>query len=136
MKKMSTANQQTFLDITALVLRLLVACLMLTHGLPKLSKLMAGGEIKFPDPIGVGSAFSLGLAVFAEVICSILIGIGLFTRWATLPLIITMLVAVLIVHAEDPIAKKEEALLYFAIYLAILLIGSGKFAIDYLIKKR
>lgn len=133
---MSAAKQQTFLDTTALLLRVLVACLMLTHGLPKLSKLLAGGEIKFPDPLGVGSAVSLGLTVFAEVICSILIGIGLATRWATVPLMITMLVAVFVIHAEDPIAKKEEALLYFAIYAAILFIGSGKFAIDYFIKKK
>jgi putative oxidoreductase len=136
MKKMSASKQQNLLDITALILRVLVAALMLTHGLPKLSKLLAGGEIKFPDPLGVGSAFSLGLTVFAEVFCSILIGIGLFTRWATVPLIITMLVAVLIVHAGDPFKDKEEALLYFAIYVAILFIGSGKYAIDYLFKKK
>jgi putative oxidoreductase len=91
---------------------------------------MEGGEIKFGDPIGLGPGISLGLAVLAEFACAILVGIGLFTRWATIPLIITMSVAAFVVHAQDPFGYQEKALLYLLIYISILIFGPGKYSID------
>jgi len=78
----NTETNEGFLNLIILIVRLSVAALMITHGLPKLSKLLAGGEIQFADPFGLGPALSLVLVVFAEFFCSILIGIGLGTRLA------------------------------------------------------
>ena len=121
-------------DIAALVLRLAGGGLMLTHGIPKLMKVL-GGDLSFGDPIGIGAAPSLLLTVFAEVICAFLVLIGFKTKWASVPLLITMLVAALIVHGADPLGKKELALLYFAIYLVLFAIGGGKFSVDRLVKR-
>jgi putative oxidoreductase len=109
---------------------------MLTHGYPKLMKLLAGGEIRFADPFALGMTFSLVLTVFAEFFCSILIGFGFGTRLATIPLIITMLVAAFIAHGDDPFGKKEMALLYIVVYVFLLFAGSGKFSVDYLISRK
>ncbi len=117
-------------DWGKLILRLGLGGFMLGHGWPKLMKLLAGGEIAFADPIGLGPTFSLVLAVFAEFVCAILLIIGYKTRWAAIPLIITMLVAGLIVHGDDPWGKKEFALLYAVGYIAIALLGAGKYSID------
>ena len=103
---------------------------MLTHGFPKLMKLLAGGEIKFADPIGLGMGFTLFLAVFSEFLCSILIGIGLATRLATLPLMATMAIAVFVSHADDPFGSKEKALLYLLMFVVIFLAGPGKYSVD------
>jgi putative oxidoreductase len=130
-----TGTGEKYLDILVLVLRITVAAFMLTHGGPKLSKLLAGGEIQFADPLGLGPALSLGLAVFAEFFCSLLIGIGLGTRLAAIPLMITMLVAAFISHGPDPFRQKEMALLYFLFYLALLVIGSRKYSFDYLMTR-
>lgn len=136
MKKLfQTGTSDEYLNILILVLRIAVAAFMITHGAPKLSKLLAGGEIKFGDPIGLGPALSLFLAVFAEFICSLLIGIGLGTRLAAIPLMFTMLVAAFISHGPDPFRQKEMALLYFLLYLAMLVIGSRKYSFDYLISR-
>lgn len=136
MKKLfQTGTSDEYLNILILVLRIAVAAFMITHGAPKLSKLLAGGEIKFGDPIGLGPALSLSLAVFAEFICSLLIGIGLGTRLAAIPLMFTMLVAAFISHGPDPFRQKEMALLYFLLYLALLVIGSRKYSFDYLISR-
>lgn len=124
------------MNIVILALRITVAVFMITHALPKINKLLAGGEIQFPDPIGVGPTFSLALAVFAEFFCSILIGIGLVTRLASVPLIITMAVAAFIVHATDPLKGKELALIYLILYIILFIIGSGKFSVDYLITRK
>jgi len=131
-----TGTNETYLDLLSLVLRVSIAAFMLTHGLGKLNLLFSGNEIQFPDPIGLGATFSLGLTVFAEVVCSILIGLGLATRLASIPLIITMLVATFIIHGADPFAKKEFALLYLLIYLVVLVVGGRKFSLDYLLQKK
>ena len=51
----------------------------------------------FSDPLGIGNEISYLLAVFAEVVCAALVVVGLFTRWAVIPLLVTMLVAAFIV---------------------------------------
>ena len=94
-----TGTREEALDILVLFIRIAIAVFMIQHGLPKLSKLLAGGEIRFGDPIGLGPTFSLILVVFAEFFCSILLGIGLGTRLATLPLMVTMFVAAFVLFA-------------------------------------
>ncbi len=116
--------------IGKLILRLTMGGLMLTHGIPKLKMLFSGGEIQFPDPLGIGPTASLVLTVFAEFLCAALIVIGFKTKWATIPLFITMIVAGLIFHWSDPWSKKELAIIYALGYLTIYLIGPGKYSID------
>jgi len=131
-----TGTKENYIDLLSLVLRVSVAAFMLTHGIGKLNLLFSGNEIQFPDPIGLGATFALSLTVFAEVLCSILIGLGLLTRFASIPLIMTMLVATFVIHGADPFAKKEFALLYLLIYLAVFVLGSGKYSLDYLLQKK
>jgi len=118
------------INFILLLLRITVGVLMLTHGVGKFIHLFGSEPIKFPDPIGLGATTSLALATFAEVLCSILLIIGLITRLATIPLIITMLVAAIIVHADDGFGRQELPLFYAATYLAIAIAGAGKFSLD------
>ncbi|WP_240676059.1 DoxX family protein [Botryobacter ruber] len=123
-------------DLALLVVRVSVAGLMLAHGLPKLEMLISGNPAEFPALFGLSAASSLALAVFAEVVCSVLILVGLGTRLATIPLIITMLVAAFYIHGADPFAKKELAILYLIPYVMLFLTGSGKYALDYLLQHK
>jgi putative oxidoreductase len=123
-------------SLATLVLRLTFGGLMLMHGWPKLQKLMAGGEIQWADPIGLGPGFSLGLTVIAEFLCAILVLVGLGTRFAAIPLAIVMLVASQIVHRSDPWGEKEHSLLYLGGYLAILMLGGGKYSLDGMIGRK
>lgn len=132
-KILKTKYDTPQVDVVLFILRIGVAAFMLTHGIPKLQMLFSGGEIQFPGVMGLSPAISLGLAVFAEVVCSVLILIGLGTRLATIPLIITMLVAVFMIHANDSFANQELGLLYLFLYLPLLILGSGKFSLDGLI---
>ncbi len=122
-------------NLVLLVIRLGAGGMMLTHGIPKIGRLLGEGPVKFADPFGLGPELSLGLAIFAEVICSILVMVGFKARLATIPLIITMLTAALYAHWEDPFSKKELPLLYICTFLGILAFGAGKFAIDNFLKK-
>lgn len=135
MKKLLLNSKPIHKDAGLLVLRVFVGITMLaSHGWGKMLKLMAG-DTSFADVLGLGETASLVLAVFAEVICSAFLALGLFTRATLIPLIITMLVAVFIVHADDPFSKKEFGLLYLIPYITLLLTGPGKFSLDKLISK-
>lgn len=116
-------------DLGLLILRVSFSVLMLTHGVPKLSKLFIS-PIAFPDPLGVGSGLSLVLTLIGELIAPIFIIIGFKTKIAAIPAAITMFVAAFVVHFNDPIETKEKALLYFFAFFVILLAGSGKFSVD------
>ncbi|WP_250631200.1 DoxX family protein [Rhodoflexus caldus] len=118
--------------IALLVLRVGFGLLMLPHGLAKWQRLSAG-ETSFADPIGIGEYPSLLLAVFAEVICSVLLTLGLLHRLALLPLIILTAVAAFIVHAQDALDVKEHALLYLFAYLPMWWLGAGKYSLDALL---
>ena len=60
---------------------------------------------------------------------------GLGTRLATIPLIITMLVAVFIVYGAAGFDKKEMGLLFLLVYVFLLVCGPGKYSIDHLISR-
>lgn len=128
-------NQPAFIDLSLLLVRLAAGGLMFTHGFGKLQKLV-NGNFEFGDPIGLGPEISLGLTVFAEILCAFLVLVGFFTRLATIPLIITMLVAVFIVHGDHDFGKKELGLFFLINYLVIFLSGAGKYSLDKLILKK
>ena len=114
----------------ALLLRAGIGLMMaFGHGWPMFTNFteIAPG---FPDPIGIGSNLSLSLAIFAEWFCSILLVLGFMTRLATVPLILTMLVAILGVHAGEGFAEKEKALLYLSGYLVLAGMGAGRSSLD------
>ena len=75
-------------------------------------------------------------AVFCEVVCAVLLIVGLLTRPASLGLVFTMAVAGFVVHGADPLfmgggPSKEPALLYLAAYLLLLFTGPGRYSLDH-----
>jgi putative oxidoreductase len=117
-------------EVGLLLIRLLSGSMMLTHGIPKIGRLLGDGPVKFADPFGLGPEISLVMVIFAEIGCAGLVMIGFKTRWATIPLMITMLVAAFYAHWADPFGKKELPLLFFTAFLSILISGPGKFSLD------
>ncbi|GAA4411815.1 DoxX family protein [Nibrella viscosa] len=112
-----------------LLLRILLTGFMLTHGLPKLIKII-NGNMAFGDPLGIGSGPSLVLATLAEVGCSLLILIGFQTRFAILPIAFTMLVAAFMANAGKPFGDRELPLLYLLLYATLFFTGPGKYSVD------
>lgn len=122
-------NSSPVKDIGLAFFRISISAMMLVHGLPKFQKLIAG-DFEFGDPIGIGAAPSLFLAVIGEFVCPILVIIGYKTKLASIPPVVTMLVAGFIVHSADPFGSKEKALLYLVAFITIALLGPGKYSID------
>lgn len=117
-------------DLGKLLLRVVPGGIMLLdHGWPKLASF---GEMMdtFADPIGLGPGLSLGLIVFAEVVCALMVTLGLWTRLSTIPLIIGMAVITFITHGDDILGKGESGLIYLMVFVGIFLIGGGRFSLD------
>jgi putative oxidoreductase len=119
-------------DLALLVLRVwLGLTLLLNHGLDKLLT-FSEKSAHFPDPLGVGHTFSLGLAVFGEVVGSALLVVGLLGRFAAISVIILMSVAFIFVHQHALSGEHsgELAFVYLAGAVALYLAGPGRFSID------
>ncbi|WP_330442826.1 DoxX family protein [Flavobacterium sp. C4GT6] len=133
-----TTRDKRLYNFVLFLIRITIALFMLTHGLKKIDLLLSNEPIQFADPFGIGATASLMLTVFAEVVCSALLILGLATRLAVLPLIITMVVAVFMIHGSDGFERQELGSIYLMVYVLLLITGSGKYSLDHLIcrKKR
>lgn len=129
LNKFLKAESQKTTALGLLVLRLGMGIPMLTHGIGKAMNFSHMSEM-FVDPFGISNMGALYLVIFAELVCAILVAIGLFTRLAAIPVIITMATAGFIVHAADPWQRKELAFVYLFGFIAILIAGPGKYSLD------
>ena len=150
---MEAERTEVSASIGLLLLRLGIGGYLITHGWGKLQMLLAGGAETFGDPIGLGSTLSLLLVTTSEFLCALLIVLGLATRLAAVPVVITMAVAAFVIHAGDPWTmeaaanaffsgasktwfSKEPALLYLIPFLSLVFTGGGKISLDGLIAMR
>ncbi len=103
------------------------------HGREKLHMLlnMEDKGAKF-FMIVVSGRVSLGLTVFAEVVCAGLLIVGLFGRFAALALTITMGVALYKVHHLQVTGANsgELALVYLMAFTTLFCTGPGAFSLD------
>jgi putative oxidoreductase len=117
-------------NIGLLLLRIVFCGAMIYgHGLGKLNKLIAG-NFKFSDPIGIGEAPTLFLAVFSEFIAPIFILIGFKSKFFSFFPAATMFVAAFVVHLSDPFSRMEKAILFLAVFVFFMISGPGKYSID------
>lgn len=119
-----------------LLLRLTVAGLMLFHGV---AKIMHPGSLEFIGSslsnAGMPSAIAYGVYI-GEVIAPLMVIAGFHARIGALILVVNMIFATMLVHTGDIFSLSQHggwAIELQAFYLlgglAIVLLGSGKYAI-------
>ena len=135
MKKLLSAKYSVnAVNAALLLLRLGVGILMMNHGYDKLVH-FSKYQSEFMNFLGMGRTLSLALVVFAEFFCSLFLILGLFTRFATIPLIITMCVIIFKLNNGYIFGDAELPALYLAGYLVLLLVGPGRVSVDSMIGK-
>ncbi|MCM1109490.1 MAG: DoxX family protein [Clostridium sp.] len=122
-------------SLVMLVARVSFGLLLLWHGLAKWNNFQELSLV-FPDPLGIGSDWSVILAIFAEVICAVACVAGLFFRLALLPMIFTMGMAYFVIHAGDPFAAKELPLAYMIAFILMWVAGPGRLSLDALMGRQ
>lgn len=126
-------------SVPLLFLRLVLAYGFLNPAKMKVSNI--DGIISWFESINIPlPALNAYLATGTEVLGVILLTLGLGTRFISIPLIITMIVAILTVHLGNGFEAGSngfEIPLYYIIMLFTLLVyGSGKFSLDHLLNKK
>ena len=124
-------------NLAILILRLGIGFMFILHGWPK----FIGGPEKWIN-LGEYGMNSIGIyfaplfwgfmAAFAEFFGGIHLILGLFTRFFSLLLFITMLVAMM-THISNGIMDASHAIESSIIFLSLFLMGAGKYSLDYII---
>ena len=95
------------------------------------------GELRaFPDPLGIGHAPSFVMALGAEAVCSLFVAVGLTTRLASLPIVLTMLMVLVLGSLGYEGADVQSALLYGLPYIVLVCTGPGRWSLDHLLRAR
>jgi putative oxidoreductase len=117
------------------------AVLFLRHGWEKQPAYWAQFLTRFPDPIGIGSHPSFFIAFVSDFVCSILLLIGLGTRWAALYSMANISVAWVFIHhfvffGKAPGSDHGELMvLYLGALLTLVIAGPGAACIDRVLVK-
>ena len=128
----------TYPEMAKLILRLSVGWVFIYHGSQKLfggfggpgvegfGKWLSSIQIPYPE-------VSAWLASGSEFFCGLALVLGIYARWATLPLIVVMLVAIIYVHGANGFNISQKGFEYnfilIAALLTIFLQGPGKWGI-------
>ncbi|MEM5294092.1 DoxX family protein [Burkholderia sp. JPY481] len=126
MKRPDTSNAA---DVALLFLRVSASVLLLiVHGLPKV--LHIGAQLgAIEDPLHLGSAFTLAFAIFAEVVCPVLMIVGVFTRLAALPILVVTVVALTLVHPDWSLEQAQFAWMLLILFGTVAIGGAGRYRI-------
>ena len=128
-KFFSTKYSKGAFNLGMLILRIATGLLLASHGYAKLINFNSL-RYKFMNFVHLGSTASLSLIIFAELICGILLILGLFTRLACIPIIIGMGVVVFVASHGQIFDAGERGMVYLAATLTILLCGPGRISVD------
>lgn len=121
------------------VLRVVVGIVFLVHGGQKLFVWGFGGVAGFLGQVGIPAPMLAAVVVtLVELLGGLALLLGLFTRWAAIPLAINMAVAILTVHLQAGFFLPngyEFALTLLAANVALALLGGGEASVDRLLTK-
>ena len=123
-------NESRHQDLGLLFLRVSGAVFLLwVHGLPKLLDYTAQLQL-IEDPFHLGANLKLILAIFAEVLCPLLIIAGVLVRLACLPILAVLLIAMVVVHPEWTLLEGQFGWLLLIMFTTLLISGPGRLVLS------
>ena len=132
------ARRPMCFDLALLLLRLMMAAVFIYHGSQKLFGAFEGpgmeGWTGFVGQLGAPVApVAAWASALTEFVGGILVGIGLFTRLAAIPMVLNMLVAIGMVHIGAFTLDKngmEYALTLAVVLTSLIIVGPGRWSVD------
>lgn len=122
------------------VLRVTVGIVFLVHGGQKLFVFGFAGVAGFLGQGGIPAPMLAGVVLTAvEFLGGLALVLGVFTRWAAIPLAFSMLVAIVTVHLRAGFFLPdgyEFALTLLAANVALAMLGSGEASLGRLLERR
>ncbi len=134
-----TKRLSDFQDLPLLLMRLILAYGFYGPAMMKLNDVSAIADwftnIGIPAP-----TLNAYLATYTELLGTLFLLIGFSTRFISIPLMITMLVAIKTVHWENGFNASDNGyeipLYYLVMLITLFFSGAGRISVDYLIRKK
>lgn len=129
----------TMIDIGLLIIRLVIGALFIGHGAQKLFGWFGGYGLKgtggWFESIGMKPGVTMALfAGLTELIGGLLFALGLLTPIAGIMIAVTMLIAIVKVHAPNGLWATSNGYEYnltlLVVAVGIALIGAGQYSLD------
>lgn len=126
-------------DIPLLLMRLILAYGFYGPAIMKLNDV--GAIAEWFNSIGIPApTLNAYLATYTEITGALFLLLGFATRFITIPLMVTMLVAIKTVHWQNGFEASENGfeipLYYIVMLITLFFSGPGKLSVDYLINGR
>ena len=126
-------------DLTLLLFRIILVIGFYSPAMMKVKNLEGVaewfGSMSYPFPM-----VSAILAMTTEVLGIVLLTLGFGTRVIALPMMFVMVVAIFTTHISNGFAAGDNGfeipLYYFLMLFALVVYGSGKFSLDYLLDRK
>jgi putative oxidoreductase len=129
-KLLSTSYSSGAFNFALLVQRVVTGLLLLIgHGLPKIQNFSELSR-NFYDPFRISHRGSLILVILAELFCSMLLVLGLFTRIVAFIIVINLSVAVFIYNSGQPLKAVDLGAIYLTSIFTIMIVGPGRISVD------
>jgi putative oxidoreductase len=109
--------------------------LIYVHGLKKLGIGVAEAEV-IPNPLGFPEGLNNFIAIAGNVYLPVLVIFGLFTRLAALPALAITATGYFAMHFNDDPMVRDVPFMYATSMLLIVLLGGGKYSLDYVLVKK
>jgi putative oxidoreductase len=127
-----TAN---YFHLTMFLFRVIVSLeLIIVHGLKKVGIGVSEAEL-IPNPLHLPQHLNEYFAIGVNLIAPVFIIMGLLTRLAIIPVLAVILTDFFVLPWNDALLVNDVPFIYSAIFLLILILGPGKYSIDYFINK-
>jgi putative oxidoreductase len=121
-------------DNGLLIVRVFTTIMLYQHGKELFDSKQMADLVSFLSEKKIPSILTYAAKVI-ELAGSLLIAVGLFTRFITPPLMITM-AGVIYTMNDGDIFNGELPFLYILIFLTLFFVGSGKLSLDYFLFDR
>ena len=134
MNKLLFNNNKVFEDLSLLLLRIFMGVTFLIYATKKVQGfdnyvILFSDKLDLPFPL-----LNLYLVMAVEGLGGLLLILGLFTRFISIPLIITMITALFLVNLNNGFAASsfgvEVPLAYISILFVLFSLGAGKLSFD------
>lgn len=129
----------SYTNLGRLFLRLFVGIMLIQFGVRQLTYYHELRDV-FPMVLGMSGETSLIVLIIIELVCSLFIMMGFFTRLMSIPPLVAMMIAeyfLLSDYSQQVInllgwhQQGYLPVMFSGIYFFILLVGPGKISIDY-----
>lgn len=131
-KKLLEPNES--LAAGLVIVRVLAGGIIISFGFEIFSAETMGGYTQWLTDVGVPAAgFMAHVGKVAELLCGTLLLLGLFTRLASIPLMITMIVINFVMLDGN---LRESPFFLLLLFATFFFAGGGRYSLDEVIRKR